>query len=391
MLSSRLRQLPPFLFNQIDAKKRAAAAAGKDVINLGTGDPDRPTHAFIVDEMARAIRNPDTHRYPDCWGTQRFLQAAARFMQRRFGVVCDPNRNILATLGGKDGIAHLPLATLNPGDGSIVFVPAYPVYANATILASGVVHAVATSPETGWNPRIADARQAAAKSRLLWLNLPGNPTGAVGHPGTYAEALELAREHNLIVASDVAYSEVYFGTPPSSLWQTPGASVHTTRAIEFHSLSKSFNMTGWRIGFAVGHADVIDALRTFKDNVDSGVFNAIQDAGAVALDRFNAPELAAMREEYRVRRDIAVAGLRRIGCKVEAPSAGIFVWARCPAAKGTDHPQSSMDFCGRMIEELGVVTVPGAGFHPSADAWFRLSLTRETHRITEAMERLARV
>jgi LL-diaminopimelate aminotransferase len=315
--SDRLQALPPFLFNEIDNKKRAAIAAGKDVINLGVGDPDRPTPGFIIDEMNRTMRIPVNHQYPDCWGSKDFLSAAARFMQRRFGVKVDPQKNILATIGGKDGIAHFPLGVLNPGDGAMVFTPAYPVYVGGTILAGGVPHRIHTSAEDNWLPNFSHVDPAVADAcKLMWLNYPCNPTGAAASVPLFEEALAFAKTHDLITASDLAYSEVYFDQPVASLWQAKNADIRTTPAIEFHSLSKTFNMTGWRIGFAVGHEDVINALRQVKDNYDSGVFNAIQSAAAVALDHYDHADIAGMRDEYHKRRDIAVNGLRAIGCHV---------------------------------------------------------------------------
>lgn len=384
--ADRLAQLPPFLFNEIDNKKRAAIAAGKDVINLGVGDPDRPTPDFIIDEMDRAMRVPANHQYPDCWGTRRFLEAAASFMRRRFGVTVDPARNILATIGGKDGIAHFPLGVLNPGDGAVVFVPAYPVYASATILAGGRVSRILTTPERGFRPDFDSIPEPVARAcRLMWLNFPGNPTGATATIETFAHAVRFAERHGLILASDLAYSEIYFNQPLPSLWQA--ADIRRTVGIEFHSLSKTFNMTGWRIGFAVGHEDAIGALRQVKDNYDSGVFNAIQAAAAVALDRFDDHRIASMRTEYQQRRDIVVRGLRAIGCEATPPDAGIFVWSRTPPdAQG--RPMDSWAFAGKLIDEAAVVTVPGAGFDESASGWVRVSLTRETARIEEAMARL---
>jgi len=396
--ANRLHALPPFLFNEIDNKKRAAIAAGKDVINLGVGDPDRPTPAFVIDAMNEAMRQPANHQYPDCWGTARFLNAAAEFMHKRFGVTVDPKKNILATIGGKDGIAHLPLGLLNPGDGAIVCTPAYPVYASASILAGGVVHRVETSPEDHWLPRFdrgpsaTALRTAAPMSKLLWLNFPGNPTGATCDEKFYQQALAFASEHALTVASDLAYSEIYLDNNPRSivsLFSAPGADVKTTRAIEFHSLSKTFNMTGWRIGFAVGHEDVINALRQVKDNYDSGVFNAIQTAGAVALERFEDPALAQMRSEYAKRAKIVVDALSSIGCQASMPRAGIFVWARCPIDSATGQPMNSWRLAEKLIDEAGVVTVPGAGFGQHCTDWFRISLTRQTDRLEEAMRRLA--
>lgn len=395
--ADRLLALPPFLFNQIDDKKRAAIAAGKDVINLGVGDPDKPTPSFIIDALDKAARVPANHQYPDCYGTKAFLAAAARFMQARFGVKADPSRHLLALIGSKDGIAHLPMGLLNPGDESIVFAPAYPVYRSATILAGATANVIQTRGEDGWLPRFDDpalaqtARRAGCK--LMWMNYPGNPTGAAASRETFDRAVQFAKEHRLVLASDLAYSEIYFDRPESvpSMWQSEGADLDTFPGIEFHSLSKTFNMTGWRIAFAVGHPEVIGALRQVKDNVDSGVFNAIQDAGVVALDRFNDPAIGAMREEYRVRRDFVVQGLRAIGCEVSEPRAGIFVWARCPIDPSTGQPMDSWKFVGKLIDEAAVVTVPGAGFAESAASWVRVSLTRETGRISEAMDRLKRL
>ncbi len=389
--ADRLGAVPPFLFNQIDDKKRAAIAAGKDVINLGTGDPDQPTPAFIVERMAEAIRHAPNHQYPDGYGTKAFLAAAARFMERRFGVRVDPARHLLAIIGGKDGISHLPLGLLNPGDGAICFTPAYPVYAAGTILAGGVAHCIPTRAEDGWLPNLAAIPAAAAQSKCLWLNFPNNPTGVTAPDGFFAEALAWCAARNIICASDLAYSEVYFGKPVCSLWQTPGASLDRTPAVEFHSLSKSFNMTGWRIGFAVGHEEVIAALKQTKDNYDSGPFNAIQDAAAIALDRFDDPAITTMRDEYRRRRDIVTSGLQRMGCEATPPDAGIFVWAPCPTDTLTGRPWDSWKFVGRAIDEAAVVMVPGAGFADTAKGHVRISLTRETARIAEAMERLAKL
>jgi LL-diaminopimelate aminotransferase len=390
--SQRLCALPPFLFNEIDNKKRAAIAKGMDVINLGVGDPDKPTPPFVIEEMNRAMRVAVNHQYPDCWGTKGFLQAAATFMERRFGVKVDPARHILALIGGKDGISHFPLGVIDPGDGVVVFTPAYPVYAGGAILAGGVVNRVHTAPEHAWTPDFAKIPpEVLRSSRLMWLNYPCNPTGASADTALFEEAIALGAKHDLIVASDLAYSEVYFGKPVPSLWQARNAKIESTPVIEFHSLSKTFNMTGWRVGFAVGHEGVIGALRQVKDNYDSGVFNAIQAAGAVALERFDDPLISGMREEYRTRRDLATTGLRAIGCEVTPPEAGIFVWARCPIDSGTKRPMDSWKFAAKLIDEAGVVTVPGAGFDETASGWFRLSLTVETRRLREAMDRLSRL
>lgn len=391
--SNRLRSLPPFLFNAIDDKKRAAIAAGKDVINLGVGDPDRPTPQFIVDELQRAATVPYNHQYPDCYGTGRFLNAAAQFMKRRFGVSVDPKRHLLATIGGKDGISHLPLGVLNPGDRAIVFTPAYPVYNQASLLAGAEVTRIQMDAAHAWRPdprTLSDDLLNATK--LMWLNFPGNPTGAsIGIEDLNALASR-ALARGVMVASDLAYSEIYFERGPiscPSVFQCAGVDIERDHAIEFHSLSKTFNMTGWRLGFAVGNERMIRALKQTKDNYDSGPFNAVQDAGTVALERYDDAAIVAMRREYAARRDIAVAGLRAIGCEVTPPEAGIFVWARCPVDRKTGKPMLSWAFVEKLIDEAAVVTVPGAGFAETAADWFRLSLTRETTRIEEAMKRLS--
>lgn len=405
--SARLKALPPFLFNAIDDKKRAAIAAGKDVINLGVGDPDKPTPGFIIDEMDRQMRVPVNHQYPDCYGTKRFLNAAAEFMQRRFGVKVDPVKNIVALMGSKDGIGHLPMGLINPattmngvttpGDGVIVFTPAYPVYAAGTVMAGGTLHKIETKPEDHWLPRFDRiSPQVAGSTKLMWLNFPGNPTGATATIDLLEQALQFASRHHILVASDLAYSEIYFDgaderTSCPSIWQCPSADITKTPAIEFHSLSKTFNMTGWRIAFAVGHESLIGALKQAKDNFDSGPFNAVQNAGAVALERYKDPVIASMRDEYHQRRDIVVAGLKAIGCEMDSPKAGIFVWSRCPIDRETGKPMESWKFVGRAIDEAAVVTVPGAGFADSAHDWLRVSLTRETSRIAEAMERLKKM
>jgi LL-diaminopimelate aminotransferase len=393
--AERLLSLPPFLFNAIDDKKRAAIAAGRDVINLGVGDPDRPTPGFIVDELVAAARDPKNHQYPDNYGTKRLLGAIGSFMRRRFGVSVDPARHVVVTLGGKDGIAHFPLGVLNPGDGAIVFSPAYPVYAQATIMAGGQVRRVATQPDQGWRPA-PDALSAdlLRSSRLMWLNFPGNPSGASIGVDALGALSRRALDAGLVVASDLAYSEIYFEHGPAScpsVWQTPGADIERDAMIEFHSLSKTFNMTGWRLGFAVGHESLIRALKQVKDNYDSGPFNAVQQAGAAALERYDDPQMHEMRSTYAKRRDLVCAGLRAAGCEVHVPEAGIFVWARCPIERASGKPMNSWRFVERLIDEAAIVTVPGAGFGQECADWVRVSLTRETSRIEEAMTRLASI
>jgi len=412
--SERLNALPPFLFDEIDRKKRERIAAGADVINLGVGDPDKPTPRFVVEAMDRAMRELANQQYPAVGGGLKvFREAAARFMQKRFGVKVDPMKHIVALLGSKDGIAHLPWAVTNPGDLICAPDPAYPVYEVGAVLASCPVHKMPVGAEGGWKPRFEDIpHEVARAARICWVNYPSNPTAAAADVVFYERMLEWTGRtwrndggpesgagsenrptyRGCIAASDLAYSELYFGEEhkPVSLWQARNASIDETMAIEFHSLSKTFNMTGWRIGFAVGHESVISALASIKANVDSGTFNAIQAAGAVALDGFDRPEIADMRRLYQERRDVVVPGLRAIGCEVEVPPAGFFVWARTP--KGKDgHRIDSMAFAASLLERADTVVVPGGGFSPRASEYFRVALTVEAARMAEAVERMTRI
>jgi LL-diaminopimelate aminotransferase len=405
--SQRILALPPFLFDEIDRKKRERIAAGADVINLGVGDPDKPTPAFIVEEMNRAMREPVHQQYPAVGGGLKvFREAAARFMWERFGVRVDPTRHVLTLLGSKDGIAHLPWAVTNPGDGVIVPDPAYPVYQIGSALAECRIVKAPVKRETGWKPVFnGNGIEGVGKDdlkgvRLLWANYPSNPTAASANVGFYETVIEFCERAGrdlagraIIAASDLAYSELYMNgatSKPVSLWQAGGASIEKTLAVEFHSLSKTFNMTGWRIGFAVGHEEVVASLQAIKSNVDSGTFNAIQVAGAAALDRFNGQEVEGMRSLYRERRDALVPGLRAIGCEVDAPDAGFFVWARTPLGKD-GRAIDSMKFGAKCLEEADVVVVPGAGFSETARTWFRVALTVEAERMKEACARMRRV
>lgn len=408
--SNRLLALPPFLFDEIDRKKRERIAAGADVINLGVGDPDQPTPAFIVDEMNRAMRELINQQYPAVGGGLKvFREAAARFMQKRFGVKVDPMRHIVALLGSKDGIAHLPLGVTNPGDAIIVPDPAYPVYEIGAVLAECRVVKSPVRRETGWKPTfaggvmegvdVAALKSQGSRARLLWINYPSNPCSSSADVGFYERVIEFCNSaakvtgSAVIAASDLAYSELYLeglSKKPPSMWQARNASIDETHAIEFHSLSKTFNMTGWRIGFAVGHADVIGALNTVKSNMDSGTFNAIQAAGALALDRHDGPEVERMRTLYRDRRDALVPGLRAIGCEVDVPDAGFFVWARTPKGK-SGVCIDSMTFAGKCLENADVVVVPGGGFSPAGREWFRVALTVDSPRLREATERMRKI
>ena len=381
--SQRLQALPPYLFIEIDKKKRDLMAAGKDVINLGVGDPDLPTHGFIIDAMAKAIYDPKNHRYPFDEGVPAYRHAAARFMEKRFGVIADADKEILTTIGSKDGIAHLPLAVVNPGDTVLVPQPGYPVYASGTTFAGGRVFTMPLVEKNNFLPDLdAIPEDVRKQARLIWLNYPNNPTAATAPLSFYEKVVAMARRYNWVIANDLAYGEVYFESAPVSILQVPGAK---EVAIEFHSLSKSFNMTGWRIGWAVGNPAVVAALGQVKGNVDSGQFNAIQVAGAVALDHFDHAAVKKQMDIYRGRRDALYNGLTALGWKFRKPSAGFFCWVNTPNA------MASMELCSRLIEEAYVVTVPGAGFGPAGEGFLRMALTVNEARICEAVERIGKI
>lgn len=381
--SQRLQALPPYLFIEIDKKKRALLQAGKDVINLGVGDPDQPTHKFIIDEMAKAIYDAKNHRYPFDEGVPAFRAAAAAFMKKRFGVEADADKNILTTIGSKDGIAHLPLAVVNPGDIVLVPQPGYPVYATGAQFAGGTPYIMPLLEKNDFLPDFdAIPEEIKQKAKMVWLNYPNNPTAAAAPLSFYKKAVELAHKYGWVIANDLAYGEVYFEEPPHSILEIPGA---MDVAVEFHSLSKSFNMTGWRIGWACGNPPIIGALGQVKGNVDSGQFNAIQVAGAAALTHFDHADVKRQMAIYRERRDALYEGLTALGWKFRKPTAGFFCWVNTP------NNWKSMDLCSKLIEEAHVVTVPGSGFGPVAEGYLRMALTVDVSRIKEAVSRIGKL
>jgi LL-diaminopimelate aminotransferase len=381
--TARLKALPPYLFIEIDKKKRALMAAGKDVINLGVGDPDLPTHKFIIDEMAKAIYDPKNHRYPFDEGVPAFRAAASAFMKKRFGVEVDMDKEVLTTIGSKDGIAHLPLAVVNPGDVVLVPQPGYPVYNSGALFAGGVPHVMPLLEKNDFLPDLdAIPEDVRRKAKLIWLNYPNNPTAATAPRAFYEKAVAMARQYGWVIANDLAYGEVYFEEAPRSILEIPGAK---EVAIEFHSLSKSFNMTGWRIGWAAGNAAIVGALAQVKGNADSGQFNAIQVAGATALQNYEHADVKKQMAIYRERRDALHSGLTALGWNFRKPTAGFFCWANTP--KGLP----SMELCSRLIEEAHVVTVPGGGFGPAGEGYLRMALTVDVSRIKEAVERIGKL
>jgi LL-diaminopimelate aminotransferase len=380
-VAERLAALPPYLFVEIDRKKREAAARGVDIINLGIGDPDLPTPAPIIRALYRAARDPANHRYPESEGLDRFRQAVADWYRQRFGVELSPGREVLTLIGAKEGIGHLPLALVNPGDVVLIPDPAYPVYRAGTIFAGGVPHVMPLRRENGFLPDLAaipaDVRRRA---KLMFINYPNNPTGAVAPLDFYREVVEFATRHNIVVAQDNTYSEIAFdGYRAPSFLQVPGAK---DVGIEFHSLSKTFNMTGWRIAFAVGRPQVVEALRQIKSNLDSGAFQAVQEAGIAALGMADAVS-ARNSKIYQRRRDALVRGLRAAGLEVEPPRASFYVWPRVPAG------YTSAQLVSTLIDRAGIVCTPGSGFGQEGEGFVRFALTADVKRLREASNRLA--
>jgi LL-diaminopimelate aminotransferase len=379
--SDRLNALPPYLFAEIDRKKRAARAAGRDIIDFGVGDPDQPTHGFIIDRMQNAIRAPENHTYPLGGGCPSFRTRITEFFQKRYGVPLDPEREVLALIGSKEGIGHLPLAVVDTGRTVIVPSPGYPVYQAATIFAGCKPWVLGLTAEGGWRPDFdAIPADVAADAELMFINYPNNPTGALADLGLYEGAVAFAKRHDILIAQDAAYNEVYLdGDRPPSILEVPAAK---DVAIEFHSASKTFNMTGWRIGFVVGNADAIAALGAVKANFDSGAFTAVQDAAADAYTNIDRGELHEMRATYRARAEQLCTGLRSLGFEADPPKATFYIWARVPA--GVD----SMTACDRLLEEADIVGVPGIGFGPTAEGYVRFSLSVPPERIQAAVERM---
>ncbi|AGA29640.1 LL-diaminopimelate aminotransferase [Singulisphaera acidiphila] len=380
--SERLQKLPPYLFAEIDKKKKAALAAGRDVINLGVGDPDRPTPPTIIKSLQHHVENPAFHQYALDQGAPELRQSIAKFCKARYGLDLDPNSEILPLIGSKEGIAHFPLAVLNPGDISLVPDPCYPVYRSSSMFAGADVYTMPLEPSHGFRPDLDSIpTDVFNRARLMFLNYPNNPTGGTADLPFFEKVVNLAKTHDLVIAQDAAYNEMYFENPAPSILQIPGAK---DVAVEFHSLSKTFNMTGWRVGFAIGGAPQIAALGQVKANCDSGIFTAIQFAGKTALDEYETitPPIRAL---YKERRDAFLSSLKKIGWNATAPEATFYVWIPCPAG------YTSTELCGRLLDEADVVTTPGLGFGRTADGYIRAALTVETPRLIEAVERIGKL
>ena len=369
--------LPPYLFARIDEMKARKISQGVDVIDLGVGDPDLPTPPHIVDALCTAARNPENHHYPSYTGLLSYREAVAEWYGKRFGVDLNPASEVLALMGSKDGIAHIPEAFINPGDYVLSPSPGYPVYRTSTLFAEGKIHEMPLLAENDFLPRLdlipGDVRK---KARLMFINYPNNPTSAITLPGFFEEVVDFARENDILVVHDNAYSEIAFdGYRAPSFLSTDGA---MEVGIEMHSLSKTYNMTGWRIGMACGNAEILAGLGRVKTNVDSGVFNAVQHAGITALSGSQKSVADACRI-YQERRDILVKGLSGLGYEVTPPKATFYVWMAV---------DDCMAFAARMLDEAGIVVTPGIGFGKGGDGYVRFALTRSSERIREAIERM---
>ncbi|MGQ0644316.1 MAG: LL-diaminopimelate aminotransferase [Elusimicrobiota bacterium] len=380
--ADRLNRLPPYLFVAIDEKKKAALAKGADIISLGVGDPDLPTPPHIVAAGQKALADPSNHQYPFGSGLLRFREAAARWYKTRFNVDLDPAAEVHALLGSKDGLTHLPLAFVNPGDVVLIPEPAYPAYNSAVILAGGVSHFVPMLEKNNFLPDFSAVPvEVLRKAKFLYLNYPGNPTSATADRPFFESVVKLAREHGFFVAHDAPYSEMYYGEPPISFLSVPGAK---DVGVEFHSCSKTYNMTGWRIGWVCGNREIIKGLGRLKDNFDSGAFQAVQEAGIAALA---GPQdcVAEMRKIYKERRDLWMAGLKRLGWKAFEPPATFYVWAHTPPG------YTSARAAERLLEEAHIVCTPGSGFGPSGEGYVRFALTVPAQRLRQALERMEKL
>ncbi|MHB1651120.1 MAG: LL-diaminopimelate aminotransferase [Desulfitobacteriaceae bacterium] len=379
--AQRIQALPPYLFARIDDKIAAAKAQGVDVISLGIGDPDLPTPDHIVERLIKAARNPENHRYPSYVGMLEFRQAVADWYKAHSPKIeLDPKKEVMALIGSKEGIAHIALCYLNPGDIALIPDPGYPVYAVGAMLAGGVPYAMPLKEENNFLPDFAEIPEdIARKAKIMFLNYPNNPTAAVADEAFYIKAIAFAKKYDIVLCHDAAYSEIGFdGYRAPSFLEIPGAK---EVGIEFHSMSKTFNMTGWRIGWAVGNAAVIDALGRVKSNIDSGVFQAVQEAAIEGL-LGSQKVVEDVIKVYQERRDIIIDALNSMGWNLQRTQAAVYIWARVP--KG----YTSASFAEMVLDKAGVVVTPGNGYGEYGEGYFRITLTIDTERLKEALQRM---
>jgi len=380
--AERIKALPLYLFAELDKRKQQLKQKGVDLIDLSVGDPDLETPWPIVQKMHEELQNPKNHHYPDYEGLFEFRESVALWYERRFGVSLDPSREVMALIGSKEGIAHFPLAFVNPGDYVLVPDPGYPVYRASTILAGGIPYFMPLKEENSFLPALSDIpSEIAKKAKLMFLNYPNNPTGATASRKFFREVVAFAKDYDLIVAHDLAYSELYFDEPPPSFLALEGAK---EIGIEFHSLSKTFRMTGWRIGFVVGSSDLIYGLGRVKTNVDSGVFCAIQRTAIWALQGNVDEEVQNWRMILKRRRDLMVNGLKELGFSPFVPQATFYLWLKVPEG------YTSVSFADKLLE-IGIVVTPGSGFGQNGEGYVRIALTVSEERLKEALDRLRKL
>jgi len=383
MYSERINNLPPYLFAAIDKAKAGVIEKGVDVIDLGVGDPDMPTPDNIIQALYRSAQNPNRHKYPSYTGMLSFREAAAKWYKEHLGIELDPVSQVLTLIGSKEGIAHIPLAFINPGEIALIPDPAYPVYKIGTLFAGGKPFIMPLLEENGFLPDLdAIPKDVAKLAKLMFLNYPNNPTSAIATGKFFEDVIEFAKENEVIIVHDNAYSEMTFnGYKAPSFLEFDGA---MDVGIEMHSLSKTYNMTGWRIGFAVGNAEILDGLGRVKTNIDSGAFEAVQEAGIAAMQ---GPQqcISDMNKLYTQRRNALMVGLKELGIDVRPPKATFYVWA--PVPEGYD----SMGLSKILLEEAGIVATPGVGFGDYGEGYVRFSLTSSVERINEAVERMGQL
>jgi LL-diaminopimelate aminotransferase len=381
--AKRIEKLPPYLFAEIDRKVAEARAKGADIISFGVGDPDLPSPPHVVDALADAARDPNTHQYPSYTGMPEFRRSIAEWYGKRFGVELDADDEVQPLVGSKEGIFHLPVAFVDPGDVALIPDPGYPVYETGTILAGGDPYLMPLTGDNDFRPDFGSIpADVLERARVLWLNYPSNPTAAVVDLAFFNEAVEFCKQHDVLLAHDAAYTEItYDDYVAPSVLQADGA---MDVAIEFHSLSKTYNMTGWRIGWVAGAPQAIEAMKRLKTNIDSGIFDAVQRAGIAALE---GPQdhLQMSIERYRHRRDLLCDALKAMGIVVEPPRGSIYVWVPVPEG------HTSESFTAFLLEEAALVVAPGTGYGPSGEGYVRFSLTLADDRVEEGVERLRKV
>ena len=381
--ANRVKDLPPYLFATIDKMKEKALAKGIDLIDLSIGDPDTPTPKHIIQAMQKAVKNPAHHQYPSYMGMLSFRQAVADWYKKRFNVKLNPNTEVVSLIGSKEGIGHMPLAFINPGDYVLLPSPGYPVYPVATLFAGGISCEMPLLEKNSYLPDLSRIpKYVLKKAKLMFINYPNNPTSACADRAFFKDIIAFGKKHNIIICHDAAYTEMYYGNEkPLSFLQVPGAK---DVGIEFHSLSKTYNMTGWRIGFAVGNKDAVAGLGKIKTNIDSGIFQAIQEAGIVALKTKDA-DLRKLRRMYQERRDVLFNGLKKLGLDVNKPKATFYLWVKCP--KGV----SSMAFTALLLNKAGILTTPGNGFGAPGEGFIRFALTVPVKRMKQAIARMQKI